>query len=75
MNTGKSRVEIFDVELNNYIISSWHKTEDIAIINADVISKSRQTKAQVITNGNIVYEVGKINYEKNNNEIGEVING
>lgn len=56
-NNIKSRVEIFDVELNNWITSSSHKDEDHAIINADVIAKSRKCWVRVINRGVIVHEV------------------
>ena len=51
------RVEILDQELNNWITTSRHKNEENAIINADVISKSRQCRARVIYKGNIIHEV------------------
>lgn len=54
----KPRLEIFDVEANNWIIISWHKHEMNAIINADVVAKSRKCRARVINKGSIVYEAG-----------------
>jgi hypothetical protein len=57
-NKGKSRVEIFEAEVNNWIISSWHKDHTHAIINADVISKSRNCMARVIDAGKIIHMVG-----------------
>ena len=56
-NVLKPRVEILDHELNNWITTSTHKNEENAIINADVISKSRKCRARVIHKGNIVFEV------------------
>lgn len=53
----KSKLELFDVEQNNWIIKSWHKDTEHAIINADVISKSRKCRARVIYKGNIIFEV------------------
>ena len=53
----KPRVEILDHELNNWITTSTHKNEENAIINADVILKSRKCRARVIYKGNIVFEV------------------
>lgn len=50
------RVEIFSD--NEWVISSWHRREDMARINADVISKSRTCHARVIFDGLIIYEVG-----------------
>jgi len=55
-NKGKSRVEIFSLEHNGWIINSRHKDEDHAKINADVIAKSRKCRARVITDGLIVYQ-------------------
>ena len=60
-NKPKSRVEIFDIGQNNWVINSWHKDAEHAIINADVISRSRNCWARVISGGNIVYEVGANN--------------
>lgn len=56
-NNIKSRVEIFDVEANGWIKISWHKDEEHAIINADVIAKSRKCWVRVINKGLIVYQV------------------
>lgn len=56
-NVLKPRVEILDHELNNWITTSTHKNEENAIINADVILKSRKCRARVIYKGNIVFEV------------------
>ena len=55
-NNIKSRVEIFDVAQNNWTINSWHKNKEHAVINADVISKSRKCRARVICEGLIVHE-------------------
>ena len=54
-NKGKSRAEIFDNEVNDFIIISWHKDSDIAVINANTISKSRKCQARVISEGKIIY--------------------
>lgn len=56
-NNIKSRVEIFDVEMNGWVIKSTHKNEEHAIINADVLVKSRKCWVRVINNGVIVHEV------------------
>jgi hypothetical protein len=40
---------------NNWIRNSYHKNEDNAKINADVIEKSRKCPARVIHAGKIVY--------------------
>ena len=55
------RVEILDHELNNWITTSTHKNEENAIINADVILKSRKCRARVIYKGNIIFEVNNEN--------------
>ena len=57
-NKPKSRLEIFDAEQNNWIRHSWHKDAEHAIINADVIARSRNCRARVISGGNIVHEAG-----------------
>ena len=57
-NKPKSRLEIFDIEQINWIRHSWHKDAEHAIINADVIARSRNCRARVISGGNIVYEAG-----------------
>lgn len=57
-NKPKSRLEIFDAEANNWIIKSWHKDAEHAVINADVIARSRNCRARVISGGNIVHEAG-----------------
>jgi hypothetical protein len=59
-NKPKSRVEIFDAEANGWIKHSWHKDKTHALINAEVISKSRNIKARVISEGLIIYEVGEL---------------
>lgn len=56
-NKPKSRLEIFDVEMNNWITKSTHKNEEHAIINADVLAKSRKCWVRVINKGLIVYQV------------------
>lgn len=48
-------------EQNNWIRHSWHKDAEHAIINADVIARSRNCRARVISGGNIVHEVGVSN--------------
>ena len=59
-NKPKSRVQIFDVE-SGWINHSWHNNQTHAEINADVIARSRNCRARVISGGNIVYEVGANN--------------
>lgn len=48
-----SRVELFSN--NEWILISWHKNMDNAIINAEVIHRSRKCDIRVITEGNIVW--------------------
>lgn len=49
----KSRVELF--VKNNWVRKSWHKNEEYAIINADMLSESRKCDARVICDGNVVH--------------------
>ena len=48
-----SRVELFSN--NEWILISWHKNVDNAIINAEVIYRSRKCDVRVISKGNIVW--------------------
>ena len=51
------RVEYFDVAVNSWVVSSRHKGERYAVINAEVISTSRKCAVRVIHEGLIVYAV------------------
>ena len=51
-----SRVEIFTN--NEWMINSWHKNLDIAIINAEVLYASRKCDIRVISDGKIVWAKG-----------------
>lgn len=48
-----SRVELFSN--NEWTLISWHKNVDNAIINAEVIYRSRKCSVRVISKGNIVW--------------------
>lgn len=56
------RVEYYDPKQNDWIPFSRHKDELFAIINADVVSKSRKTKARVISGRSIIYEASVRNH-------------
>lgn len=50
---------MFRVEYLNgaaWVRHSWHINQDIAVINAEVIHKSRRCAARVISHGKIVAE-------------------
>jgi|GEM_PF-5813265 hypothetical protein len=55
-----SRVEIFTN--NEWVINSWHKNLDHAIINAEVLYVSRKCDIRVINEGKIVWAKGGDNY-------------
>jgi hypothetical protein len=46
---------------NEWIVKSWHKNEDFALINAEVIHKGRKCDVRVINKGLIIkfYKGGK----------------
>ena len=46
----KSKVEIWTDE-HGFIIHSWHRHLDNALINAEVLCKSRRIKTQVVRSG------------------------
>jgi hypothetical protein len=46
----KCKVEIWSNE-NGFIIHSWHRNLENALINAEVLCKSRKVKTQVIRGG------------------------
>ncbi len=48
-----SRVDLFSN--NEWIIMSWHKNVDNAIINAKVIYRSRKCDVRVISEGKVVW--------------------
>jgi hypothetical protein len=48
-----SRVDLFSN--NEWIIMSWHKNVDNAIINAEVIYRSRKCDVRVISEGKVVW--------------------
>lgn len=48
-----SRVELFSN--NEWILMSWHKNVDNAIINAEVIYRSRKCGVRVISEGKVVW--------------------
>lgn len=48
-----SRVELF--KDNEWILISWHKNVDNAIVNAEVIYRSRKCDVRVISEGNVVW--------------------
>jgi hypothetical protein len=48
-----SRVELF--KDNEWILISWHKNVDNAIINAEVIHRSSKCDIRVISEGKIVW--------------------
>jgi hypothetical protein len=50
------KVEYYDSKQLDWIPFSRHKNESSAIINADVVSKSRKTRARVISGRSIIYE-------------------
>lgn len=49
-------VELWDDESNGFIIHSRHRNETNAIVNCEVVSKSRKRHARVIYKGNIVFD-------------------
>ena len=49
------KVEVFDQDQNDYIIHSWHKNKDYAIIQAEVQETSGK-KVRIIHEGKIVYQ-------------------
>lgn len=56
-------VEIFiinsDMPNGNWVISSKHRNEENAIINANIISKSRKCESRVIFQGEIIYKISE----------------
>ncbi len=52
------KVEIFTN--NEWHIFSWHRNLENAIINAEVISKSRKCPARIVYGGKIVWESNEI---------------
>lgn len=50
------RVEYYNPKQNDWVTFSRHKNESSAIINADVVSKSRKTRARVILGKCIIHE-------------------
>jgi hypothetical protein len=48
------KVEVFDPDQNDYVINSWHKNKDYAIIQAEVQETSGK-KVRIIHEGKIVY--------------------
>lgn len=50
------KVEYYDSKQLDWIPFSRHKNESSAIINADVVSKSRKTRARVILGKCIIHE-------------------
>jgi hypothetical protein len=56
------KVEYYDPKQKDWIHFSRHKNEYSAIINADVVSKSRKTKARVISGRSIIYEKARSSF-------------
>jgi hypothetical protein len=56
------KVEYYDPKQNDWIPFSRHKNESSAIINADVVSKSRKTQARVISGRTIIYEKARSSF-------------
>jgi hypothetical protein len=56
------KVEYYDPKQKDWIHFSRHKNEYSGIINADVVSKSRKTKARVISGRSIIYEASVRNH-------------
>jgi len=56
-------VEIFLIDKQNpngnWVISSRHKNEENAIINANIISKSRKCESRGIFQGEIIFKINE----------------